>query len=298
MNIPQTLEVIVGLALIYYILGLVVSFIASRIMEALETRGLALERYLRYLVGDTQLGDLLAMPQIRSLAPVRYDHWYGIFIGKLREARVESVPVANLVDAYFQLHRLAQQPLTGDALRETILKLPNSGGKVALLKMLDQGVTNIEELRSSSTMWLNGLMDQAAATYKSYARRFVIASALILTLLLGVDSVDFAAQLWNNANLRSIADAKAYAYIDQKGAQADIGPLLKDLGDLSFKVGWWSMPAQMPKDATPVDLLSWVFKKLVGLLITFGAVAQGSSFWYDILRRVKGDAGSSEAPAQ
>ena len=72
-----------------------------------------------------------------------------------------------------------------------------------------EGVTNIEDLRKRTTMYFGGVMDQAAATFKSNARSFVIMLSIFLTLLLGTDSIQLAQTLWANAGLRALAVAKA-----------------------------------------------------------------------------------------
>ena len=59
MSVPQVLEVIIGLILVYYILGSIISLITQWINEFFETRGKALERYLTKIVGDKKLDELI-----------------------------------------------------------------------------------------------------------------------------------------------------------------------------------------------------------------------------------------------
>ena len=58
MSFPQILEVAIGLIFVYYVMGSIVSTISQIIMESLETRGVALEKYLKMIVGEKNLGDL------------------------------------------------------------------------------------------------------------------------------------------------------------------------------------------------------------------------------------------------
>lgn len=291
MSITQIIQVAIGLVLVYYLLGLIVSFISSRILETFQTRGTILEGYLKEIVGTTQVNELLALPQIKSLAPIRYDRWWGVIAPRVKETKIETIPVANLVDAFFDLGKLVQKPYAGDELKKVIHDLPDSEIKTNLVKLVGTGVSSVELLRARSTMWMNGLMDQAAATYKAYARRYVIFLALVVTLLFGVDSIDLATQLWQSADVRALADAKATKLV-QDQSTTDISVLVKDLGDLSLKIGWWSLPQNQPKPEDNVFL--WVIKKIAGLAITFVAVSQGSSFWYDILRKFKGESTSTD----
>ncbi len=58
MSISQALDVAIGLIVVYYLLGSLVSLVTQWINEMLETRGKALEQYLIRIVGDKKIGDL------------------------------------------------------------------------------------------------------------------------------------------------------------------------------------------------------------------------------------------------
>jgi hypothetical protein len=287
MLIPQVLEVALGMALLYYLLGLVVSWICKIVMETFETRGRALEEYLKRIVGNKSLGPLISMPQIRSLAPVRYQSWLGVFSSdvKMVEKKVEKIPVTNLVDAFFDLTQL-DIAASGEELVNTINKLPPSEGKTELLRMINSGVTQSADLRAKMTQWFEGLMDQAAAKYKAYARQFVILFSLFITVFFGVDSIDLFKQLWANPDLRAIAAVKAQTYIEKNGYDADTTTLMADLEDLNIKIGWSSLVKNMPAPGQVLDFLKFWVLKALGLLITTVAVSQGSSFWYDVLHKL------------
>jgi hypothetical protein len=287
MSISQVLEVALGLALIYYLMGLVVSWISKFVMDIFETRGRTLEWYLKRIVGNKSLGQLISMPQIRSLSPVRYQDWLGVFTRqfKLVEKKVEKIPVENLVDAFFDLTQL-DLAASGEELLATINKLPPSEGKTELMRLINSGVTRSGDLRAKMGLWFEGLMDQSSAMFKALARRYVILFSLCLTLFFGVDSIDLFKQLWSSPDLRAIAAVKAQAYIDQNGYAADTGPLLADLENLTIQIGWSSVLKNAPPRDSALDFTKFWFVKILGLLITTVAVSQGSSFWYDVLRKV------------
>jgi hypothetical protein len=287
MSISQVLEAALGLALIYYLMGLVVSWMSKFVMETFETRGRTLEGYLKRIVGTKSLGQLLSMPQIRSLAPVRNQNWRKLFPWNIQavEKKVEKVPVNNLVDAFFDLTQIDLAARTEDLI-ETVNQLPASEGKTELQRLINSGVTRASDLRAKMGLWLEGLMDQSAAMFKMYAQQFVLLFSLCLTLVLGVDSIDLFRQLWSSPDLRAIAAVKAQAYIDQKGYDADPDPLLTDLEQLTIRVGWASILKNAPPSDSLVEFVKFWLLKVIGLLITVVAVSQGAPFWYDILRKV------------
>jgi hypothetical protein len=299
MSISQALEVVIGLIFIYYVLGSVVSLTTQWINEAFETRGNSLERHLKKIVGDKHVGEFVQLPQLQALRPIRYKNALSFLTASTEAKKLEKIPAATLVDSYFDFVGLtASKEFELDELKEMINAFPESEGKQAMLKWVSQGVTKVEDLRKRTVTYFTGVMDQAAATFKSNARSFVIMLSFFLTLLLGSDSIQMARTLWENADLRAIALAKAEVVARQGGEEQDIDDLFKDLGDLKvINVGWFL--TERPQ--APADAMAWarfVSLKILGLGLTMAAVSQGSSFWYDLLKKLvspsKGGGGSGE----
>lgn len=297
MSIPQVLEVAIGLILVYYILGSIVSLITKWINETLETRGIALERYLKKIAGDKAL-DLTNLPQIKALQPIRYKNWFSVFGAATEPKKIEKIPVATLVDAYFDIAGLtANKNISAEELIALISKLSESEGKTAFINWINQGVTNVSDLRARTTTYFTGMMDQAASTFKANARSFVIILSIAITFLFGTDSIQLARDLWSNAELRAIAAAQADAVVAQEGIDADLTSLVNDLGAFSIKIGWWRQTENLPKNPTTSDWAIFGILKFIGLCITAAAVSQGSSFWYDLLKKLTTPTSSSSSSA-
>jgi hypothetical protein len=280
MSISQALDVAVGLIVVYYLLGSVVSLVTQWINEALETRGKSLEQYLIKIVGDKKIGDLIKLPQMQALRPIRYKSFFSVFSSVTEPKRIEKIPVATLVDAFFDLAGLtAKKEMDLLQLAELIDKLPDSEGKKAFIDWINQGVTNIADLRARTTAYFSGMMEQAAATFRARARSFVI------TVLFGTDSIQLIKALWSSAELRAIAVAQADAVVAREGANADVADIIDSLGAYSIRIGWWQTE-QLPQTNNVGDWAVFILLKLVGLAITVAAVSQGSSFWYDLLKKV------------
>jgi hypothetical protein len=286
MSVPQVLEVAIGLILVFYILGAIVSLITQWINEFFETRGKALERYLVKIVGDKKIGDFISLPQLQALRPIRYKNMFSVFGAITEPKKIEKIPVATLVDAYFDLAGLtANQELNLLELAELVDKLPDSDGKRAFIRWINQGVTSIEDLRKRTTAYFTGILEQAASTFRANARSFVIMMSIGITVLFGTDSIQLAKTLWTNAELRMLAVAKAEVVAAQEGSSASIDDLIRELSDLTIRIGWWNTdhPAA---DAAVMDWVLFIILKVVGLGLTAAAVSQGSSFWYDLLKKI------------
>ncbi|MDP1714534.1 MAG: hypothetical protein Q8L41_07275 [Anaerolineales bacterium] len=295
MPIPQILEVALSLIVIYYLLGSVVSLITQWINDAFESRGRALRQYLIKIVGEKKIEDLLNMPQLQALRPIRYKNILSVFGSYTEPKLLEKIPVATLVDAFFDLAGLSsKKEMELLRLAELIDKLPDSEGKNAFISWINQGVTNIADLRMRTSAYFTGMLEQAAATFRARARSIVIMLSIGVTLLFGTDSIQLANTLWNNAELRAITAAKADMVVQQEGIDASIDDLTQELGDLTIKFGWWQTQ-QYPQSSDTGAWALFIFLKVLGLGVTAVAVSQGSSFWYDLLKKISSPATSSSS---
>lgn len=294
MSFSQALEVVIGLIFVYYVLGSIVSLVTQWINEAFDTRGSSLEKHLKRIVGEKQVGDFVKLPQLQALRPIRYKNMFSVFTSATEPKKVEKIPAATLVESYFDFVGLtANTEVNADGLKNIINALPETETKQAVLKWIDSGVTNVEELRKRTTSYFNGVMEQAAATFRSNARSFVIVLSILLTLLLGTDSIELAKTLWTNASVRALAVAQAQAAVQQEGSEANIDDLIQQLSELNIvHIGWWQMDT--PEGNLPIYLLL----KALGLGLTAAAVSQGSSFWYDLLKKVVSKGGSSSGGSE
>ncbi|NWF63051.1 MAG: hypothetical protein HXY38_01990 [Chloroflexi bacterium] len=287
MSISQAVEVVVGLIFVYYVLGSLVSLITQWINEAFETRGRSLERHLMKIVGDRHVGDFVKLPQLQALRPIRYKNMFSVLTSATEPKKLEKIPAAILVESYFDFVGLtASKEFEANELKELINAFPESEGKQAMLKWVNQGVTSIEELRKRTFAYFSGVMDQASATFKANARSFVIVLSILLTFLLGTDSIQLAQTLWGNASVRALAVAQAELVVQQDDAEARMDDLLQQLLDLNIiRIGWWQteLPAA---NAGWAVWASFALLKFIGLGLTAVAVSQGSSFWYDLLKKI------------
>lgn len=298
MSVSTILEIIIGLILIYYVLGVVVSAVTSWIIKTLQTRAKDLEGYLNSLFEDKyELDEIMANPLITALKPVRLTPIVGFFTGQIAEYSTEKIPAGVFLTAI--LGRGIDTYQTFDEVKQAVenaLKgLPDTSRlKKDLTKLINDAEGNLAQLRYSLESWFDAAMDKASAVFAIHARRIVVALALVVTLVSGVDSIDIARQLWNQPNLRAVASAKAVQIADGGELEPDIKVLVSTLEELEldYHNDWWN--TRNSPDAPNAILL-----KVLGLVITWVAVAQGSSFWYDVMKKVTSIArssGSSSSP--
>ncbi|MEM8858686.1 MAG: hypothetical protein AAGD96_10225, partial [Chloroflexota bacterium] len=131
--------------------------------------------------------------------------------------------------------------------------------------------------------------------YTALARVWVVLISFLVTIAFGLDTIEYGVDLWNNPERRAIAVAQAQATANGTSQPENAGEII-DIAN-NMKIGWWALSDHVPADeAKPSEWFGFIFWKVIGFGITTVAVAQGSSFWYDNVRRLSADQGSMPSP--
>jgi hypothetical protein len=280
MSFSTILDVAIGMVLIYYVLSLIVSYITTEISKFTEMRAKDLERVLRRRIQDPATFDkLMTHPMVKNLQPIRVN-----LLGKEWEAKVNDIPAATFSATVMDI--LAPETPDQDKmaqLRAAVQGLPEGEIKRSMLTMVSSTATDIQTARAEVEKWYDDIMKSVTDLYKQHARRIAIICALVVSIAVDADSLTMVKQLWNQPTLRAAATAKAQDYVKQS-PDANVAGYVSELQELKIPL-LWTMPL-------PTDAWGWV-QKVFGWAITWLAIGQGSSFWYDVLRKAKGDGGAT-----
>jgi hypothetical protein len=275
MSLSTVFEVGLGLILVYYVLSLVVSKIVGEISKWTQLRARDLEEGLRDLLADSgKLEEFMQHPRIQNLQPKRLN----FLSSGVTTYKVEAIPASSF--ALTLLDVLApgakSDPMTD--LRSAVESLPAGKAKDSLLTIINSGVQSLEDTRRLVEGWYDDAAKNISQVFTQHARRIVFVIAAAVTLLTGVDSVTIAQNLWEEPTRRAAVAAQTDQFV-QEQPESDIQSFLSSLEELNIPLLW-------DFNNLPDDLGGWG-KKIAGLIITWVAISQGSSFWYDILKKVR-----------
>lgn len=293
------IDVALGLILLYLIL----SVIASALMEAggylLQSRARTLKTFItEVLAPDRQqpnspVDKFYAHPLVKSYA------WtlQGI------ERPPDYVAPANFVSAILDLV-WSDHPLDADlkAWEEKIKTTPMSDTlRKMLLTALEQTEGKFENFRTGIETWFNGAMDQVSRAYKRNVQVVLFAIGLVLALGLNIDTIMITSRLLQDPVLRGslvqLSDRLAQqGNIDDEATKQAIAEIEKEISALNLPIGWSPNPALILEEKangpdwwaqrSTISQIEWHFQRLVGLFVTALAVSQGAPFWFDLLKRV------------
>jgi hypothetical protein len=292
------LEVAIGLVLVYLLLSLICSAIQESLEGWSKIRASHLEKGLRELLQDRDGTQLL-----RHL----YDHplIYGLFRGEYDPARVRSrmttnlptyIPPANFAIAL--IDTLVRGPVSDpekkgpppsgelsiDTLRAAIDNNSSLNAPVRrlLLLSLDSAQGDLARAQANIEAWFNSGMERVSGWYKRRMQAILLGLGLAVAVLLNVDSMKLATELYHNDVLRAAVVAQAGAVSKNEATlSADAASIETSLKSLNLPIGWkegdepWY---EELKNAAPASFVGW--------LLTAIAISFGAPFWFDLLNKL------------
>ena len=329
MNLDAILEVAIGLVAAWLTLSVAVSQVQEWISSALSWRAQSLERSILSMLQSDQLTQAFyAHPLIQSLiepgknrkpsyipastfATVMMDLFINAGTPAGEQAVGASTPSISQINQGI-LNIKQENASLGRVMDHLFPHLSNNA--MSLDQSMALARTNMEN-------WYNSVQDRATGWYKRNAGRWSFVIGVVLALALNVDTAQITTQLWKAPTIRQALVAQATTTATG-GAQPSgtLSTLLKpqDYADsLALPFGWstalvtdasvqcgWT-PGQNVHPAIwiqnqcnlivnlPVmnDIWGWV-GKLLGILLSGAAAAQGAPFWFDILKKLVNFRGS------
>ncbi|HYD81938.1 MAG TPA: hypothetical protein VEC06_19220 [Paucimonas sp.] len=298
------LEVVVGIVFIYILVSVLCTAIREGIESWLKTRAAYLEHGIRELLHDKSGSDLATAfynhPLIFSLFP----NGYAPRAPKARPGLLAKgdnlpsyIPASNFALALMDI--AARGPQAGnaagdastsaislEAIRKNVAHIANPAVQRVLLMAVDAAQGDINKAKTLIEAWYNSAMDRVSGWYRRSTQRIIFCIALLLVIVLNVNTFTIADHLYRNDAVRSVMIARAEkAATDAGYAASKYEDIRKELGSLNLPIGWpegFRKPLLGRDLNGPADWLILIF----GWLLTAFAATLGAPFWFDVLNKV------------
>jgi hypothetical protein len=270
MQISGILSVFIGLAFTFGTVCLVVSAVTEAIASVCALRAKTLADGLGRLLNDKQLKGLaldvlnhgMANPLTSGGAQSRADL-----------ASVPSyIPPAHFAAALTDSIRArsgARVPSGTTSLRPLLEAVEDPQLRTALLGMYQRAGEDLAAFQCHVADWFSAAMDRVSGEYKRRAQLISFVVALVLVVVLNIDTWTIAVVLWTHPDIA--AHALTNFNPDAPGAYATSFNSWKQ----SFPFGWDNVtlaPNEIPR-------------LIVGWLLTAVATLFGAPFWFDMMQR-------------
>ncbi len=305
-----TLEVAIGMALVYLLLSLFCTAINEAIAGILGSRAKNLEKGIKSLFTEGMSKDGKT-----SLCDAIYAHGLIQSLYKSGTGAVEAVKnypsyipsrtfaSALLAVLFTDKAKPAALPTDLQTMIDKVNSLPEGKGKDAIMTLVIQAEGDIARTRDAFEKWYDDGMDRAAGWYKRKTQLVLFFLGLTIAIVLNVDSIAVGRTLWVTPALRSytISAADDYAKehpIKPRGsaagatapadAKATLDAASADLAalqSLSLPIGWGKNAASWWYAANCSAKLLGFLPALAGWLLTAMAMTLGAPFWFDALNK-------------
>ena len=234
----------------------------------------------------------------------------------------------SLQQLYSDLVGVANNTQLTDTIREQFANATLSAGKIEY---------NLQAMRLNSETWFNESMDRLGGWYKRKATLLAFLIGLVFAAALNVDSIALAQHLWREPAVRDamVANATEFANknskiptvtIENGEIDSAVEYFNAQFKDLNIPLGWDTKPVTLAANQTcriipigenivwgltdnttagqcnqivnvPANFAGWL-TKVIGIIFSAAAAAQGSPFWFDILKKLVNIRGSGAKPEE
>ena len=307
----NTIDVAIGLALVYLTLSLVVTAAQELIASVLKTRANVLWMGVKNLLGDDALAArLYNHPLLRSLRTER--------------GRPSYIPPRAFAVAVLDgLTAPGQKTEAADLARR--LATPSTRLDHTLSVLWAEAGGDLDQLKTHIETWFNQGMERVGGRYKRRAQWLALALALVLTLAANADTAAIATALSSHSALSAslVGSAQAVVQAGQGSARTaatdvtstpippprlapeeidvdvteeHLAKRIADIRKLGLPLGW--SKEWQPEEGHDPLLSAVIGAHWFGWLLTTLAVSLGAPFWFDTLNRVMAIRSVGKAPEE
>lgn len=319
----NTIEIAIGIILVYILISTICTAIREGIESKLKTRAAYLERGIRELFKkDTTLANnFFNHPLINGLFNADYNAkdlkdkpgWLDgggnlpSYIPSRNFAKALMDMAARGTTTTADNSSGGSPVITLDGIRANVAAIQNPYVQRVLLNAIDTAQGDINKAQANIEDWYNSSMDRVSGWYKRATQSIIFFIALFVVITLNVNTIVISNYLSLNDTARKVLVERATAMAnDTAKRNLSYAQSTAELDSLSLPIGWakgWdasgmytaksNAAAQAKRTAgndglciyLPHSLSHWLIL-IAGWLATALAATLGAPFWFDMLNRM------------
>ena len=300
------LEVAIGIIFVYILVSTICTAVREGIESRFKTRAAYLEQGIRQLLHDLD-GN--------GLAAALYQHPLvnGLFNGSYVAGKQKTdpdllskggdlpsyIPAKNFAMALMDIaangaptnasNTMADTPVINlKTMRNSIAAMNNLPVQRVLLNAIDNAQGDLNKAQKNIEDWYNSGMDRVSGWYKRSTQWVIFWIALVVTVLLNVNTISIVKYLSQNDTARKLVVERASVVSkDSADKNKDYNTAKTELNNLKLPIGWdKGLESIEITPASDTEFWNSFLGPLLGWLLTAFAATLGAPFWFDILNKV------------
>lgn len=292
------LDVLIGMAFVFFLLATVVSSVNEVIQTVLNARARILTRGIKTLLAAGQ-GDADA----KTHADKFFNEWRirrlakpaGSIRGLAKrlklpfvagQRRPSYIPARAFALTLLETATPGTGPRVGgnlfDEAEATIGKIGVPSVQSALTAGLTDAERHANAIRAEIEHAFDEVMDRASGWYKRYVQWWLLAIAIAVTIGLNVNAFVVGERLWKDDALRAVVVQQAQKTVGETdvaepgtATPKTVAAQIDKIDELKLPLGW-----------TDANTKGDVWGRLAGWLVTVAALTLGAPFWFDVLGKL------------
>jgi hypothetical protein len=292
MDLTVIIQVAIGIIFVWVILAVITSQVQEWVASILAWRAGFLESAIEQMLGNPEVKNkLYNHPLIQGL----YSNSGKRKPGGIPQDKFALVLFEEVINSGITV---ADAKNTFDNLKKSVAALKTKGEGNVLQNFaasLDTLLIGIEEKADDAThaitearirveSWFNDSMERLGGAYR---RRMQIAGLIVgitIAAVLNVDTGAIMTTLWKDPILRQAIVTQA-SQVKESDIQPGQPATAEEIAKNAEKLNVLSLPIGWSAKNIPTDANGWV-AKIVGILLSGMAAAQGAPYWFDLMRKL------------
>jgi len=141
------------------------------------------------------------------------------------------------------------------------------------------------EARKRVESWFNNSMERLSGSFRRNAQVTALIVGILISIMVNADTIAIANTLWKDPLIReslvlqaSLMEAPTQQGGDTPISQDTIEASVQELQELPIPIGW-------SEETKPTNTVGWLIK-IVGIIISGVAAAQGAPYWFDLMKKL------------
>lgn len=293
MDLTTIIQVAIGIIFVWVILAVITSQVQEWVASIFAWRASFLEDAVEQMLGNPEVKNkVYNHPLIQGL----YSNG-----GKRKPAGIPQDKFALVLfeEVINSGITVADAKNTFDNLKKSVAALKSKGEGSALAnfaKSLDTLLIGIEEKADDAThsitearvrveSWFNDSMERLGGAYRRRMQITGLIVGITVAAALNVDTGAIMTTLWKDPILRQAIVTQAGKLQESDIQPGETAPTVEEIAKNAEKLNVLSLPIGWSAKTIPTSANGWL-AKIVGILLSGMAAAQGAPYWFDLMRKL------------
>jgi hypothetical protein len=292
MDLTVIIQVAIGIVFVWVILAVITSQVQEWVASILAWRAGFLESAIEQMLGNPEIKNkLYNHPLIRGLYSNRgkrkpggipQDKFALVLFEEVINSGITVADAKNTFDNLKKSVAALKAKGEGNALQNFAASLDTL--LIGIEEKADDATHAITEARMRVESWFNDSMERLGGAYRRRTQIAGLVVGITIAAVLNVDTGAIVTTLWKDPILRQAIVTQA-SQLKESDIQSGQPVTAEEIAKNAEKLNVLSLPIGWSAKNIPTDANGWV-AKLVGILLSGMAAAQGAPYWFDLMRKL------------